>query len=382
MPALDPDELLRYSRHIRLTEVGEAGQRRLKQSGVLIVGAGGLGSPAALYLAAAGVGRLGIVDFDAVDLSNLPRQVLHDTPSVGVQKTASARSRLAAINPHVQVDTFDEALTAANALDIIAGYDVVVDGTDNFKTRYLTNDACVLLARPNVYGSVLRFEGQASVFATPDGPCYRCLFREPPPPGLVPSCAEAGVLGVLPGLVGTIQATEAIKLLLGTGDSLVGRLLLIDGLRMRFRTIQLRRDPDCPACGTREMTELIDYDEFCGTGPAVASDSRVIGVRELAPRDLADRLQRGDVVELIDVREPYEWRISRIEGARHVPLDSLGARWSDLPRDRDIVLYCHHGVRSRAAAEFLAAQGFDALWNLSGGIDRWSVDVDPSIRRY
>jgi molybdopterin/thiamine biosynthesis adenylyltransferase/rhodanese-related sulfurtransferase len=382
LPALDPDELLRYSRHIRLAEVGEAGQRRLKQSGVLIVGAGGLGSPAALYLAAAGVGRIGIVDFDAVDLSNLQRQVLHDTPSVGVQKTASARSRLTAINPHVHVDTFDDELTAANALEIIGDYDVVVDGTDNFRTRYLTNDACVLLGRPNVYGSVLRFEGQASVFATPDGPCYRCLFREPPPPGLVPSCAEAGVLGVLPGLVGTIQATEAIKLLLGAGDSLVGRLLLIDGLRMRFRTIQLRRDPECPACGTRELKELVDYDEFCSTGSAADTRQRAVGVHEVAPSDLADRLRRGEAVELIDVRESYEWRIGRIEGARHLPLDRLGANWSDLPRDRDIVLYCHHGARSRAAAEFLAAQGFDSLWNLSGGIDRWSVDVDPSIRRY
>ena len=382
LPALDPDELLRYSRHIRLAEVGEAGQRRLKQSGVLIVGAGGLGSPAALYLAAAGVGRIGIVDFDAVDLSNLQRQILHDTPSVGVQKTASARSRLTAINPHVHVDTFDDELTAANALEIIGDYDVVVDGTDNFRTRYLTNDACVLLGRPNVYGSVLRFEGQASVFATPDGPCYRCLFREPPPRGLVPSCAEAGVLGVLPGLVGTIQATEAIKLLLGAGDALVGRLLLIDGLRMRFRTIQLRRDPECPACGTRELKELVGSDEFCSAGHAADTRQRAVGVQEVAPSDLADRLRRGEAVELIDVRESYEWRIGRIEGARHLPLDRLGASWSDLPRDRDIVLYCHHGVRSRAAAEFLAAQGFASLWNLSGGIDRWSVDVDPSIRRY
>jgi sulfur-carrier protein adenylyltransferase/sulfurtransferase len=382
LPALEPDELLRYSRHIRLTEVGENGQRQLKRSSVLIVGAGGLGSPAALYLAAAGVGRIGIVDFDAVDLSNLQRQVLHDTQAIGMPKTDSARARLEGINPHVHVETFDHELTSANALEIIADYDVVVDGTDNFKTRYLTNDACVLSGRPNVYGSVLRFEGQASVFSTPDGPCYRCLFREPPPPGLVPSCAEAGVLGVLPGLVGTIQATEAIKLLLGAGDALIGRLLLIDGLRMQFRAIQVRRDPECPACGTRELTELIDYDEFCGSVKSDLQHSKQPRVQELAPRDLAERMRHGEAIELIDVREPYEWRIGRIDGARHVPLARLGAAWTDLPRGCDIVLYCHHGVRSRAAAEFLAEQGFDALWNLTGGIDRWSVDVDPSIPRY
>ena len=382
LPDLEQDELLRYSRHIRLAEVGEEGQRRLKGSSVLIVGAGGLGSPAALYLAAAGVGRIGIVDFDSVDVSNLQRQVLHDTAAVGSLKTSSARARLEGINPHVHIETFDEALTAANALDVIGEYDVVVDGTDNFKTRYLTNDACVLLGRPNVYGSVLRFEGQASVFAMSDGPCYRCLFREPPPPGLVPSCADAGVLGVLPGLIGTIQATEAIKVILGAGDPLVGRLLLVDGLRMQFRTIQLRRDPDCPACGTRELTELIDYDEFCGTSSANQQRSQTIGVQELEPRDLADRMRRGEALELIDVREPYEWRIGRIEGARLVPLGRVGADWSTFPRDRAVVLYCHHGVRSRAAAEFLAEQGFDSVWNLSGGIDRWSVDVDPTIARY
>jgi sulfur-carrier protein adenylyltransferase/sulfurtransferase len=379
---LEPEELVRYSRHIGLAEVGENGQRRLKQSSVLIVGAGGLGSPAALYLAAAGIGRLGIVDHDAVDLSNLQRQVLHDTSRIGLRKTTSANARVHAINPHVQVETFDEELTAANALGIIAGYDVVVDGTDNFKTRYLTNDACVLLGKPNVYGSVLRFEGQASVFATSDGPCYRCLFREPPPPGLVPSCAEAGVLGVLPGLIGTIQATEAIKLVLGAGETLAGRLLLVDALRMSFRTIRLRRDPDCPACGTRELKALIDYDAFCGTGSSSQDVSHVQGVQEITPRRLAERLGRGDAIQLIDVREPYEWRIARIEGARLIPLGRLGAAVTELSRDHELVVYCHHGFRSRTASEFLVAQGFERVSNLSGGIDRWSADVDPSIATY
>jgi molybdopterin/thiamine biosynthesis adenylyltransferase/rhodanese-related sulfurtransferase len=378
---LESDELVRYSRHIGLSEVGESGQRRLKQSSVLIVGAGGLGSPAALYLAAAGVGRIGIVDFDNVDLSNLQRQVLHDTAAVGSPKTQSARARLEAINPFVRVESIEAELNASNALEIIGGYDVVVDGTDNFKTRYLTNDACVLLGRPNVYGSVLRFEGQASVFGTPDGPCYRCLFREPPPPGLVPNCAEAGVLGVLPGLMGTIQATEAIKLILGIGDTLAGRLLLVDALRMNFRMIRLRRDPDCPACGTRELKELIDYDEFCGTSPS-HEGTRSSSVREIAPRELSDRLRRGDVIDLIDVREPYEWRIARIEGARLIPLGRIGASASEIARDRDVVLYCHHGARSQVAGEALVAQGFDRIWNLSGGIDRWSEEVDPSVPTY
>ena len=382
---LESHELVRYSRHLGLAEVGEHGQRRLKQGSVLIVGAGGLGSPAALYLAAAGVGRIGIADFDTVDVTNLQRQVLHDTASVGRPKTESARARLEALNPLVHVETIDDELTSANALEIIGGYDVVVDGTDNFKTRYLTNDACVLLGKPNVYGSVLRFEGQASVFATPDGPCYRCLFREPPPPGLVPSCAEAGVLGVLPGLIGTVQATEAIKLLLGVGETLAGRLLLVDALRMHFRTIRVRRDPECPACGTHELQSLIDYDEFCNHGPSQprsAHPAHPMGVQELEPRDLADRLRRGERIDLIDVREPYEWRIARIEGARLIPLSTFGAMASGLPRDRELVLYCHHGTRSRAAAEFLVQQGFSRVWNLSGGIAQWSADVDPAVATY
>src|SRR5687768_7432606 len=392
-PALEPDELVRYSRHMVLAEVGEDGQRRLKQSSVLVVGAGGLGSPVALYLAAAGVGRIGIVDFDAVDLSNLQRQVLHDTSGIGSRKTTSARARLEGLNPHVQVDTIDDELNASNALGIIGEYDVVVDGTDNFKTRYLTNDACVLLGRPNVYGSVLRFEGQASVFATADGPCYRCLFREPPPPGLVPSCAEAGVLGVLPGLIGTIQATEAIKLILGAGASLAGRLLLIDALRMRFRTIALRRDPECPACGTRELTSLIDYDEFCGVRaaaapprvvdtPGAAHASRPPVLHHMTPGELAERLRHGDDLEIIDVREPYEWRIARIEGARLIPLAHVSSASTDLVRERDVVVYCHHGHRSRTAGQILLAQGFRRVWNLTGGIARWSAEVDPSVPTY
>jgi adenylyltransferase/sulfurtransferase len=382
---LEPHELVRYSRHLSLAEVGEQGQRRLKHGSVLIVGAGGLGSPAALYLAAAGVGRIGIADFDAVDVTNLQRQVLHDTASVGQPKTASARTRLEAINPLVRVETIDDELTSANALEVIADYDVVIDGTDNFKTRYLTNDACVLLGKPNVYGSVLRFEGQASVFATPDGPCYRCLFREPPPPGLVPSCAEAGVLGVLPGLIGMVQATEALKLLLGVGDTLAGRLLLVDALRMHFRTIRVRRDPECPACGTRELQALVDYDEFCNRAssqPEPAPASRAMGVQELEPHELADRLRRGDRLDVIDVREPYEWRIARIDGARLIPLSTFGAMAAALPHDRDLVLYCHHGTRSRAAAEFLVQQGFSRVWNLTGGIARWSAEVDPAVPTY
>ena len=383
--SLAPDELVRYSRHIGLDEVGEDGQRRLKCSSVLIIGAGGLGSPAALYLAAAGVGRLGIADYDTVDLSNLQRQLLHDTDRVGQRKTASARERIGAINPLVHVETIDQELSAANALDIMAAYDVVIDGTDNFKARYLINDACVLLGTPNVYGSVLRFEGQASVFATPEAPCYRCLFPEPPPPGLVPSCAEAGVLGVLPGLVGTIQATEAIKIILGIGETLAGRLLLIDALQMRFRAIRLRRDPACPACGTREIRSLIDYDEFCATRPSVsgrASGQEVAGVREIAPRDLAERVARGDAMDLIDVREPYEWRIARIDGARLIPLGHLDTALEEISRDRDVVLYCHHGYRSRMAADLLIQRGFRRVWNLSGGIDRWSTDVDPRVATY
>lgn len=376
---LEADELRRYSRHLTLPNVGLEGQRRLRDSSVLLVGAGGLGSPAALYLAAAGVGRLGIVDHDRVDLTNLQRQVLHGTAAIGELKTESARARLADLNPHVEVETFGERLTSANALSLLDGWQVVVDGSDNFPTRYLVNDACVIAGIPNVYGSVHRFEGQASVFGPMGAPCYRCLFRDPPPPGLVPSCAEAGVFGVLPGLIGMIQATETIKLLLGIGETLTGRLLLVDALRMHFRTITLRADPECPVCGTRELRELIDYEALCGL-PALAgaaSDNA-----EIAPMELARRMRDGDAPCLLDVREPFEHRIARIEPAQLVPLGALPHALSELPRDREIIVFCHHGVRSAGAADFLRDRGFANVRNLAGGIDRWSREVDPAVARY
>ena len=381
LPTLDAIETLRYSRHLIIPDIGVTGQRRLKNARVLLIGAGGLGSPAALYLAAAGVGTLGLVDFDVVDVTNLQRQVLHGTKDVGRPKLASAIDRVRDVNPHVQVEGFETRLTSVNALEILRDYDIVVDGTDNFATRYLTNDACVLLGKPNVYGSIFRFEGQASVFATENGPCYRCLFPEPPPPGLVPSCAEGGVLGVLPGLIGTIQATETIKLILGIGEPLVGRLLLIDALATRFRTVRLRRDPACPACGTREIRELIDYDEFCGVRAAEA-EQLADAVPEITPIELADRLRRGDDLDLIDVREPHEWEIARIPGARLMPLATVTAAVETLDRARDIVVHCKGGVRSAKAARHLRAAGFSRVWNLAGGITRWSEDVDPSTPRY
>ena len=380
LPTLSRDELLRYSRHLILPDVELDGQRRIKAARVLLVGAGGLGSPAALYLAAAGVGTLGLVDFDIVDVTNLQRQVLHGTSTIGRSKLESARERIADLNPHVQVETHETRLTSANALEILGDYDVIVDGTDNFATRYLTNDACVMLGKPNVYGSIFRFEGQSSVFSTPDGPCYRCLFPEPPPPGMVPSCAEGGVLGVLPGIVGTIQATETLKLILGIGDSLAGRLLLIDALGMRFHTVHVSRDPACPACGTREITQLIDYDAYCGTpGGSVAHENG--DVPELTPRELAARLASGPPVELIDVREPYEWEIARLPGARLVPLGTVPGALASIDTTRDVVVYCRSGVRSAAAAQQFAAAGF-RVWNLAGGILRWSDDVDPLVPKY
>jgi adenylyltransferase/sulfurtransferase len=379
LPELTTDELRRYGRHLVLSEVGTEGQRRLKNGRVLLVGAGGLGSPAALYLAAAGVGTIGLVDFDAVDITNLQRQVVHGTKDIGRPKLDSASDRIRDVNPNVHVERFDTALSSSNALEIARDFDVIVDGTDNFPTRYLVNDTCVILGKPNAFGSVLRFEGQASVFATKDGPCYRCLFREPPPPGLVPSCAEAGVLGVLPGIVGTIQATEAIKLILRQGEPLIGRLLLIDALTMQFRTIELRRDPECPACGTREIRELIDYDAFCGVNGSTVSVGEIVDV---SPRELADRISRGDDIQLIDVREKWEWDIARIPGATLVPLGSIVDAASSLDRNREIVLYCKVGMRSLHAAEELADLGFTRLANLSGGISRWSEEVDPTVLRY
>lgn len=379
LPDLSRDEVLRYSRHLILPEVGIEGQRRLKAARVLLVGAGGLGSPVALYLAAAGVGHLGLVDFDVVDLTNLQRQILHGTSDVGRSKLASATARIREANPHVEVEAFETRLTSANALEIIRGFDLVVDGTDNFATRYLVNDACVLLGVPNVYGSIFRFDGQATVFATRDGPCYRCLYPEPPPPGLVPSCAEGGVLGVLPGLVGVVQATEAIKLITGTGYSLAGRLLLVDALTMSFRTVRLRKDPGCPACGTREIRELIDYDQFCGVVPA---EIRADGVREISPLELAARLGRADDFDLIDVREPHEWAIARIPEARLIPLGELAGKLATLDPNREIVVHCKAGGRSAKAARLLAEHGFAKVANLTGGITRWSEDVDPEVARY
>jgi molybdopterin/thiamine biosynthesis adenylyltransferase/rhodanese-related sulfurtransferase len=378
LPELTLPELRRYGRHLSLAEVGEEGQKRLKAGRVLVVGAGGLGSPLALYLAAAGVGTIGIVDFDAVEESNLQRQIAHGTAGVGKSKIGSITARLKDLNPFVNVVPHEAYLNRDNALAIVRAYDVIVDGTDNFATRYLVNDSCVLEGKPNVYGSILRFEGQASVFDARVGPCYRCLFPEPPPPGVVPSCAEAGVLGVLPGVIGSIQATETIKILLGAGDTLVGRLLLYDAMEMRFREMRLRKDPHCPICGENpSIRELQDYDALCGVAPH-ATDSDQMTVRELA-----DRLARGDDLVLVDVREPHELAIARFPGAPlHVPLRSVPARAAELPRDRMLVLACQKGVRSQRALEILREMGFTRLKNLAGGIDAWSREVDSSVPRY
>ncbi|MBW8768372.1 MAG: molybdopterin-synthase adenylyltransferase MoeB [Gemmatimonadetes bacterium] len=377
---LSSDEILRYSRHLILPEVALDGQQRLKASRVLLIGAGGLGSPLALYLAAAGVGTIGLVDFDVVDVTNLQRQIVHGSKDVGRPKLESARDRLKDLNPHVHVEGFETRLTSENALEIVRDFDIVIDGTDNFATRYLTNDACVILGKPNVYGSIYRFEGQSSVFATEEGPCYRCLYPEPPPPGLVPSCAEGGVLGVLPGLVGTIQATEGIKLLLGIGEPLIGRLLLIDALSMQFRTMRLRKNPNCPACGTREIRELIDYDQFCGIGGDPLQDPH--GIPEITPKELAAKQQRRDDFDLIDVREPHEWAIAKIPGARLVPLGSFTESLASFDSARDIVVTCKMGGRSAKAVRQLQAAGFKKVWNLAGGILRWSDDVDPKVPKY
>jgi adenylyltransferase/sulfurtransferase len=382
LPPLSPDELLRYSRHLILPEVGLSGQRRLKAASVLIVGAGGLGSPLALYLAAAGVGRLGLVDFDRVDASNLQRQVLYGTEDVGRSKLEAARERLADLNPGVRVDLHETRLTSANAFAILGPYDVVVDGTDNFPTRYLVNDACALLGKPNVYGSIFRFEGQASVFDARVGPCYRCLYPDPPPPGLVPSCAEGGVLGVLPGVIGVIQGIETLKLLLGVGETLVGRLLLFDALALSFRELALRKDPGCPLCGPhRTITALVDYEAFCGLTPVEQADAAARGW-EITARELSEWLALGDTPVVIDVREPHEYEIARIPGTTLIPLNTLPARLAELDTSREIVLHCHHGQRSMRALEFLRQSGFRKLKNLRGGIDAWSKDVDPSVPRY
>ncbi len=379
---LSNEEIARYSRHLIMPEVGMEGQRKLKQGSVLLIGTGGLGSPLALYLAAAGVGHIGLVDFDVVDASNLQRQIVHGTSTVGVAKTESARRRLHDLNPHIDVSAYEAQITSANALDLMRPYDVIVDGTDNFPTRYLTNDASVLLGKPNVYGSIFRFEGQATVFSSRSGgPCYRCLYPEPPPPGLVPSCAEGGVLGVLPGVIGAIQATEAIKLLTGIGEPLIGRLMLYDALGMHFRELKLRRDPVCPVCGDHPtITALIDYDAFCGI---TQSPPPATGDDEITPRELADWLRRADRPFLLDVRNPYEAEIADIPGAdRIVPLDQLERAIPEFDRDRELVIYCRSGVRSGQAVAMFKRTGFTRVKNLVGGVLRWSDDVDPTVAKY
>jgi sulfur-carrier protein adenylyltransferase/sulfurtransferase len=378
--SLSDDELARYARQIRLPSLGVEGQLKLRNAAVLIVGAGGLGSPAAMYLAAAGVGRIGIADGDRVDLSNLHRQLLHRTDDVGSSKAFSARDTIKEINPNVRIDVIGERVSAENALDLVMAYDVVIDGTDNFPTRYLLNDACVLTGRPLVYGSVDRFEGQVSVFASEHGPCYRCLFPRPPKAGTVQNCADAGVLGVLPGLIGTLQATEALKLIVGLGEPLIGRLLIVDTLTMRFRTIGVDRDPTCPACGTREIRDLIDYEAFCAGDTIRSQPPAAAGI--ISPTELAEALNKGESIVVIDVREPYEWKIGRIPTARLIPLATLMAQAPELDRNASIVVYCHHGSRSDAAARALVGAGFTDVRNLVGGIDRWSREVDPNVRRY
>src|SRR5437016_6070736 len=384
--ALTNDEYKRYSRHLIMPEVGVDGQRKLKASKVLCIGAGGLGSPVAMYLAAAGVGTLGIVDFDTVDFSNLQRQILHGTPDVGRPKLASAKDKLHALNPEIDIETYEVALSSQNAMKLFEPYDIIVDGTDNFPTRYLVNDACVLLGKPNAYGSIFRFEGQASVFATKEGPCYRCLYPEPPPPGLVPSCAEGGVLGVLPGIIGVIQATEAIKLILGVGEPLNGRFLIYDALKMRFRELKLRKDPDCPVCGTHPtVTKLIDYEQFCGIRPepaAAEATGAAVNEWETTSVDLKKRVDAGDDVFILDVREPNEYQICKIPGSVLIPLGELPRRYAELPKDKDIVAHCKMGGRSAKAMEFLQSVGFKRVKNLRGGILDWIDKVDPSQPKY
>jgi sulfur-carrier protein adenylyltransferase/sulfurtransferase len=387
LPELTRDELSRYARHLILPEVGVEGQQKLKAARVLCVGAGGLGSPLALYLAAAGVGTLGLVDFDVVDASNLQRQILHSTRDVGRKKLDSAEEKLAALNPAVHVVKHETMLSSANALEILKDYDYVADGTDNFPTRYLVNDACVLLGKPNVYGSVFRFEGQASVFATRQGPCYRCLYPEPPPPGTVPSCAEGGVLGILPGLIGIIQATEVIKLILGKGEPLVGRLLLVDALSMRFRELKLKKNPECPVCGAHPtVTALIDYQQFCGIAPdanpkAGQETTLKNGIPQMTVQELKQRRDLGDDLFVLDVREPYEYQIANIGGTL-IPQNEVPLRLAEIDRNREIVVQCRSGGRSQRIAEFLAQQGYANVKNLAGGILAWADAIDPKIMKY
>jgi len=385
LPELSGDEIKRYSRHLIMPEVGVEGQRKLKAAKVLCIGAGGLGSPAAMYLAAAGIGTLGIVDFDVVDFSNLQRQIIHGTPDVGRSKLASAKDRLGALNPNVHIETYEEALSSENALRLFEPYDVILDGTDNFPTRYLVNDACVLTGKPNAYGSIFRFEGQASVFATKDGPCYRCLYPEPPPPGLVPSCAEGGVFGVLPGIIGVIQATETIKLVLGAGEPLIGRFLIYDALRMRFRELKLRKDADCPVCGTHPtVTKLIDYEQFCGVAPhqVAAAAAPATSADALTSKELKAELDRGDQVVIVDVREPQEFQINRLPGSILIPLGDLPKRYVELDPNANIVTQCKSGMRSAKAQDFLRSKGFTRVRNLTGGVLGWVDQVDPTQPKY
>jgi sulfur-carrier protein adenylyltransferase/sulfurtransferase len=378
------DEIARYSRHLIMPEVTLDGQKRIKAASILCIGTGGLGSPIALYLAAAGVGRLGLVDYDVVDFSNLQRQILHGTDDVGRKKLNSAKDKIKAINPNVQVDLHDMLFRSENAMQVVRDYDIVIDGTDNFPTRYLSNDVCVLAKKPNIYGSIFRFDGQCTVFAPHlGGPCYRCMFPEPPPPGMVPSCAEGGVLGVLPGIIGVMQAIEAIKLIIGIGDSLVGRLVSFDALKLRFREFKIRRDPNCPICGDHPtIHELIDYDQFCGIPQADAEAAREMEVPKITAVDLKDRMDRHERFVLVDVREPFEYEISRIPGSRLIPLGELPARLSELDSADDIVLQCKSGSRSAKALRILQEAGFRKLTNLEGGITAWAEDVDPSVPKY
>jgi sulfur-carrier protein adenylyltransferase/sulfurtransferase len=386
LPTLSQEEIKRYSRHLIMPEMGMDAQRKIKAGSVLCIGAGGLGAPAAMYLAAAGIGRLGIVDFDVVDYSNLQRQIIHFTPDVGRTKLESAKSKINAMNPHVEVETHETSLTSQNALELFAKYDVILDGTDNFPTRYLVNDACVLTGKPNAYGSIFRFEGQASVFATKEGPCYRCLYPEPPPPGLVPSCAEGGVLGVLPGIIGVIQATETIKLITGIGEPLIGRFMIYDALRMRFRELKLRKDPECPVCGTNPtVTKLIDYEQFCGLRPephASQATGAAVSQTEITPVELKKRLDAGDKLFILDVREPNEYQINKIAGSTLIPLGELPRRYQELPKDVEIITQCKMGGRSAKAQDFLKSVGFDKVTNLKGGILEWIDKVDPSQPKY
>src|SRR5271154_2642464 len=378
---LSKEEVMRYSRHLIMPEVGMEGQLKIKQAKVLCIGTGGLGAPLGLYLAAAGVGRIGLVDFDVVDTTNLQRQVLFGTSDVGQPKTQAAANRLRNLNPDIRIDTYETQLTSANALELFKDYDIIVDGTDNFPTRYLVNDACVLLGKPNVYGSIFRFEGQVTIFGYPGGPCYRCLYPEPPPPGLVPSCAEGGVLGVLPGIVGAIQAAETLKLIIGNGEPLIGRLLLFDALAMKFRELKLRKNPECPVCGEHPtVTKLIDYAEFCGVRGEEAPTAQS-AVPQITPRELKARLDRGDDLFILDVREPHEYQICNL-GGHLIPLGELPKRASELDSSREIVAHCRSGKRSAEAVEFLQRAGFRKVLNLKGGILAWSDDVDPAVPKY